>query len=449
MIRDIDGLCGLKGMIRVCLNIDSDPGRKGQVLSVTDPTSDLTLEYKTKLVSQKEFANYASEMKIEYQNPDLRFISPAFFGAILTDASKITVCANAPILRYPSGCSYDFEYSRKPQIGCGLPMNFDYGAVFYMTQTSLPASISHLSIMGALAQVRRESCREGFGHPGITSDGVFMEQLVKASCTEIEDDVLKTPYYDEWKLGRRIDPEHWSPVLREDGFIGIFRDDSDAALKQEQISGVAKYYIVAYNALAYFACDQLRVLLETNAKDWTWEEWKNSTEVRRAGELSSLVAATVCERMMIALDALEDVHDGGGVPVPYKKSGRSARPVSKLMPCKHTLKQTKPPLITTFNIFNADPLKIDPGTISFEDNFHAQSCARALRNVCRCPSSAAVVHYLTTPPGDRAPAPTATSPGARPEQRKCMLVTCKRRRRVWRAHIALGNKKCSCVLCCR
>ena len=276
-----------------------------------------------------------------------------------------------------------------------------------------------------------------------------MEQLVKASCTEIEDDVVKTPYYDEWKLGRRIDPEHWSPVLREDGFIGIFRDDSDAALTQEQISGVAKYYIVAYNALAYFACDQLRVLLETNAKDWTWEEWKNSTEVRRAGELSSLVAATVCERMMVALYALEEVHDGGGVPVPYKKSGRSARPVSKLMPCKHTLKQTKPPLITTFNIFNADPLKIDPGTISFEDNFHAQSCARALRNVCRCPSSAAVVHYLTTPPGDRAPAPTATSPGARPEQRKCMLVTCKRRRRVWRAHIALGNKKCSCVLCCR
>jgi len=107
VIRDIGGLCGFKGMIRVCLNIDSDPGRKGQVLSVTDPTSDLTLEYKTKFVSQNDVANYASEMKVEYQNPDLRFISPAFFGAILTDVSKITVCANAPIVRYPSGCSYE------------------------------------------------------------------------------------------------------------------------------------------------------------------------------------------------------------------------------------------------------------------------------------------------------------------------------------------------------
>ena len=31
-----------------------------QVLSVTDPTSDLTLEYKTKFVSQNDVANYAA-----------------------------------------------------------------------------------------------------------------------------------------------------------------------------------------------------------------------------------------------------------------------------------------------------------------------------------------------------------------------------------------------------
>jgi hypothetical protein len=61
-------------MIRVCLNIDSDPERKGQVLSVTDPATDQTLEYKTKFVSQSDISKYASEMKIEYQNPRLNFI---------------------------------------------------------------------------------------------------------------------------------------------------------------------------------------------------------------------------------------------------------------------------------------------------------------------------------------------------------------------------------------
>ena len=75
-------------MIRVCLNIDSDPGRKGQVLSVTDPTSDLTLEYKTKLVSQKEFANYASEMKIEYQNPDFKVYFACFFWSYFDGCLK-------------------------------------------------------------------------------------------------------------------------------------------------------------------------------------------------------------------------------------------------------------------------------------------------------------------------------------------------------------------------
>jgi len=75
----------MTGIVRVCLNIDSDPDRKGQVLSITDPTTDLTIEYKTKFVSENDIANYASEMKIEYQNPELSFISPAFFGGILED----------------------------------------------------------------------------------------------------------------------------------------------------------------------------------------------------------------------------------------------------------------------------------------------------------------------------------------------------------------------------
>lgn len=412
----------MKGIVRVCLNIDSDPDRKGQVLSITDPTTDLTIEYKTKFVSENDIANYASEMKIEYQNPDLSFISPAFFGGILEDVSKITVCANLPKMRYPSGCAYDFDNLRKPKLGCGLPLNFDYGSVFYMVQATLPVGVSEQSISRALAEVRSVSYGEGFGHPGITTDRTFLAELDRASCNEIEDDVIKTPYYDGWKDKAHIDPDHWFPVLREDGFLGIFRDDSRAASTQEDTSGVVKYHIIAHNALAYFACDQLRVLIETNAKNWTWEDWKNSVEVKRTTEFSTLVAKAVCDRMLVALDALEYprsasealessrargcARDSGsmvssttpgalsalratrtsrapgasGAPGVSAASGASTASgglsdtgtsgssgkVTAVPGSRYSLKQTKAPLITTFNILNPDPLKIDTNRISYD-----------------------------------------------------------------------------------
>ena len=355
-------------MARVCLNIDSGPERKGQLLSVTDPTTDLTIEHTTREVSQDDIANFASIMKIEYQNPDLKSISPAKFGTILEDVSKITIYDNVPNTRYPSGCSYDFEYSRKSRKDCGLPMNFDYGSVHYMVQTTLPVSVSKRSIASALAAVQHESHGLGSGHPGITADRAFLDQLDLASCADIEDDVIKTPYYDEWKAKGRIDTDHWCPVLREDGFIGIFRDDSSAATALEDSSGVVKYYIVAHNALAYFACDQLRVLVETNVKKWTWQEWKNSAEVRRATEFSTIIAKTVCERMLVALEALETVHTTtqSGAPLSYKSSAASDKPTGSSSNKAFPLKQAKPPLITTYNVLNPDPLRYQTRTISYD-----------------------------------------------------------------------------------
>jgi len=351
-------------MARVCLNIDAGPERKGQLLSITDPTTDLTIEHTTRFVSQNDIANFASIMKIEYQNPDLKSISPAKFGTILEDVSKITVYENLPNTRYPSGCSYDFECSRKPRKDCGLPTNFDYGSVHYMVQTALPVSVSKQSIAAALAAVQHESRGLGAGHPGITSDRAFLDQLDLASCADIEDDVIKTPYYDDWKVRGRIDTDHWCPVLREDGFVGIFRDDSSAAAALEDLSGVVKYYIVAHNALAYFACDQLRVLVETNVKDWTWQEWKNSAEVRRATEFSTIIAKTVCDRVLVALEALETV--GLQKPLSYKSSAASEKSTGSSTNRAFPLKQTKPPLITTYNVLNPDPLKFQPHTISYD-----------------------------------------------------------------------------------
>ena len=307
-------------------------------------------------------------MKIEYQNTDIKPISPGKFGMILEDVSKITVYENLPNTRYPSGCAYDFEYSRKPRKGGGLPMNFDYGSVHYMVQTTLPVTVSKQSIASALAAVQNESRGLGDGHPGITADRAFLDQLDRASCADIEDDVIRTPYYDDWKVKGRIDTDHWCPVLREDGFIGIFRDDSSAATALEDLSGVVKYYIVAHNALAYFACDQLRVLVETNVKDWTWQEWKNSAEVRRATELSTIVAKTVCDRMLVALEALETLHatNQSMSPLSYKSSDATEKPTGPSSNRAFPLKQAKPPLITTYNVLNPDPLKFQPRTNSYD-----------------------------------------------------------------------------------
>jgi hypothetical protein len=229
-------------------------------------------------------------------------------------------------------------------------MNFDYGSVFYMVQTTLPASVSQSRIASAVAAERAVSNGDGFGHPGITTDRAFLQQLDRASCSAIEDDVIRTPYFDEWRsCGGDASP--WFPVLREDGFVGVFRDDSDAATVLEHASGTAKYYIIVCNALPYFACDQLRVLIETNTKNWTWEQWKTSAEVKRATELPTVVAKTVCDRMLAALDALVmDVEE------------------------RSPLKQTKRPLVTVFNVFNPDPLKIDSSTISYDAGVARSSC---------------------------------------------------------------------------
>ena len=262
-------------------------------------------------------------------------------------------------------------------------MNFDYSSVYYMVQTTLPLSVDRRSILEALEAVRDVSLGDGYGHPGITSERAFLAQLDRASCDEVKDDVINVPYYDSWREGGVVDHAQWFPVLREDGFVGIFRDESDAATALEHDSGVAKYFIVALNALAYFVCDQLRVLVETNAKNWTWEQWKNSAEVKRATEFSVIVAKTVCERVNVALDALEkgaalDV-TSLRAPEPPSPSGRGGRPMS-MQARKATsgprspLKQSKPPLITTFNIFNPDPLRLDTDTISYDSGVVRSSC---------------------------------------------------------------------------
>jgi hypothetical protein len=347
------------------------------VLSVTDLKTDLTLDYKTKFVSQSDEEMHAAEMKIEYQEKSLNKISPACFGAVLANVTKITVFADIPKMRYPSGCAYDFHHSRKPQQGCGLPMNFDYGSVYYMVQMSLPSRVIKQDIIKALAQVRQASKSHGHGHPGITTESNFLQQLEQASCKDIKDDVLTEPYYDDWRVGRNISETHWCPVLREDGFVCVYQDDSDAAIDQEQITGYSKYYIIVHNALAYFACDQLRVLIEANSKGWTWAQWKASAEVRRATELPTVVAKTVCDRVVASLETLNlepsnqpKMYDDASVPVSHlvtPPSAYSARRAARSQVREQVpIKQGKLPVIVTYNIINPDSLRIDTNTISYD-----------------------------------------------------------------------------------
>jgi len=306
-------------MAQICVNIDQN----GTLLSITDTTTGLALEFETKIVPECEMDLHASEMKVEYQNDTVNKFSPAYFGAILADVNKITVCGNAPKPRFPSACAYEFGHNRFPQPGCGLPLNFDYCSVYYMVQTRLPNTRTAESVSNALAGAQAACRGDGYGHPGITADPEFLKALKEASCDAIEDDVLAHPFYHTWRAD-------WNPMLREDGFVGVYC--ADHVTESEIADKVINYYVIVHNALAFFACDQLRVLIETNAKQWSWTQWKQSEEVARAAEFSIAGAEAVCARVVQALEA----------------------------------KTVGAPVVTTFNIINPDITRLADETVSYD-----------------------------------------------------------------------------------
>jgi len=272
-------------MNRICLLID----RQGKVLSVREEGSDKLLEYKVRIVSDAEVRLYDMDSKINYVDSKLHFISPRCFGEILYEAQSIHVTENESMIRFPSACSYMFPAQSGPGGGCGLPMNFDYGKVFHMQQVDVGDASPH-DLSEVLNHERTRCDRlEGYGHPGVTNNSGFLETLVGESCAEISDDILSVPYCDGWR-------EKWYPVLREDGYVGVFRS--------EDHNGNVEHFVIVSTAAPFFVCDQIRALVEKNHVQWTWETWRTSAELKRAADMSLEAAKIICARVVAAMHKL-------------------------------------------------------------------------------------------------------------------------------------------------
>lgn len=145
---------------------------------------------------------------------------------------------------------------------------------------------------------KRAKKNDGFGHPGISSDEFILQTLDAHCCKNVQDDVLRVPYYDEWRTPKKgsstttYNEDLWRPILREDGHVGLFKSEQN------------DYFVIVSNALPYFVCDQLRVISETNPKQMTWNEWRNSPEIKRATELSEITAHAICDRVISKIELI-------------------------------------------------------------------------------------------------------------------------------------------------
>jgi hypothetical protein len=279
--------------------------RQGKVLSVREENTDRLLEYTVQIVSEDKIFLYDMESKIRYVEPEIKFISPLSFGEVLSESKCIYVVGNERKIRFPSSCAYSFFRDRIPMtVSSSIPMNFDYASVYHMVQID----IGDAKVEDLIDLIRQEKvANRGYGHPGISTDKEFLDTLKEESCTVIKDDVLQVPFYEGWRPKRTdasrngsnnvtarklIDTDLWSPVLREDGNAGLF------------VGNNKDYYLIISNALPFFVCDQIRLIFSRNTKRWTWKQWANSTEIKRASELSEIAAEFICGRILHEMKAL-------------------------------------------------------------------------------------------------------------------------------------------------
>jgi hypothetical protein len=271
----------------ICLYIDSRPESKGELLLVTDEMTGEILNYKIKMVTANETSGFTTESKISYKNQidqNQNPVIPNYFGEFISDAKSIAVYGVSSKTRYLTSCSYALKTT--PTKNLGLPMNFDYAASRQMTSVELVKGWCMQKVIKSLQDARLASDHSmGYGFPGITNQESYMKVLRDASCDQIDDDVIKVPFYDVFSDNLR---KKWKPTLREDGSVGIYRGGL----------GTGGLYIIVENALPYFFCDQMRVLFEKNPNDLTWEQWIQSDELKRAVRLSIETANQVTQRVI-------------------------------------------------------------------------------------------------------------------------------------------------------
>lgn len=257
------------------------------MLRVTNQKSGEILEYDIEHSTENDLKRFETASKIRFLNgSDLnqrtRHHATVYFTKMLGSAKRIDVYGRYVRRRFPSTCSYKFERTRVPTDGCDPPFNFDYGVTRVIVPLRTIATNTD-QLRRAIETLRKQNTDEeqARGFPGVTDRPSFVKFLKSKMCPHVEDDVVGTPFYQEYE-------REWYPTLRNDGHVGVF-----VSIKNKR-----RMFLVAESALPYFVCDQMILLVKENPEKWSWGEWVNSEETKRLDALSKQTVKVVGERVM-------------------------------------------------------------------------------------------------------------------------------------------------------
>jgi hypothetical protein len=270
-------------LFHLFLNVDS----AGNVLSVVNSTTGKSYTYEAKLLSEAEILDQRTAKKLVYHTatnvPLESMLSPRAFGDALEGLSKVTVFSDRLGYRYPSACLYELPAAKAPRAH-GLPMNFDYAELYYMREIEVDGleNSDNTELLSRLVEARKQCYDNGYGHPGLTNVASLLKTLADEACHTIAEDVLAHPYHAP------SEATPWRHTLREDGFVGLYRlRDAPKRL-----------FVLVHNALPFWFCDQIRVVIEKNPDQWNWLQWTQSDELANARKLSEVTAEEIAKRVV-------------------------------------------------------------------------------------------------------------------------------------------------------
>lgn len=260
------------------------------MLRVTNQKSGEILEYDIEHSSESDLKRFETASKIRFLNGSdfderTRHNATVYFTKMLGSAKRIDVYGTYVHRRFPSTCSYKFEIGRIPSDGCDPPFNFDYGVTRAIVPLRAVATNTD-PLCDLMRKLRNNETDEDIasGFPGVTDRPSFLKFLKSKMCPHVKDDVVGTPFYEEYE-------REWYPTLRNDGHVGVF-----VSIKNKR-----RLFLVAESALPYFVCDQMILLVKENPEKWSWGEWMKAEETKRLDALSKKTVTMVTERVMAGL----------------------------------------------------------------------------------------------------------------------------------------------------